>query len=72
MERIEVPEGTTYRNLKLKAGMLMTCDPSISSVRILVQKETNKICIEIKRFPQETIDKLELICYNKDTKTERE
>ena len=58
MERIEVPEGTKYRNLKQKAGMLMMCDPSISSVRVLVQKETNKMWIEITRFPQKTVDKL--------------
>ena len=52
MERIEVPDGTTYRNLKQKAGMLMICDPSISSVRVLVEKETNKMWVEITRFPQ--------------------
>ena len=61
MERIEVPEGTKYRNLKQKAGMLMMCDTSISSVRIVVQKDTHKMWLEITRFPQKVVDKLESV-----------
>ena len=61
MERIEVPDGTGYHNLKQKAGMLMMCDPSISSVRVVIQKDTHKMWIEITRFPQKVVDKLESV-----------
>lgn len=61
MERIEVPMGRGYQDAKRDAGMMMATDLSISSVRVLVQKETHKIWIEITRFPQKTVDKLKEI-----------
>ena len=61
MERIEIPQGRSYQDVKRDAGMMMISDLSISSVRVLVQKETNKMWIEITRFPQKTVDKLKEI-----------
>ena len=61
MERIEIPMGRSYQDAKRDAGMMMISDLSISSVRVLVQKETHKMWIEITRFPQKTIDKLKEI-----------
>lgn len=61
MEKIEVPMGRSYQDVKRDAGMIMISDLSISSVRVLVQKETHKMWIEVTRFPQKTVDKLEEI-----------
>ena len=61
MERIEIPQGRNYQDVKKEAGMMMISDLSISSVRVLVQKETHKMWIEITRFPQKTADKLKEI-----------
>lgn len=61
MERIEAPNGATYRSVKQKAGMLMMSDPSISSIRVIVRKDLQKMWIEITRFPQNTVDKLKSV-----------
>lgn len=61
MERIEVPMGRSYQDVKRDAGMMMISDLSISSVRVLVQKETHKMWIEVTRFPQKAINKLKEI-----------
>ena len=61
MEKIEVPQGRSYQDVKRDAGMMMISDLSISSVRVLVQKEANKMWVEVTRFPQKTIDKLKEI-----------
>ncbi|MBO5655040.1 MAG: hypothetical protein J6S32_03295 [Clostridia bacterium] len=58
MERIEVPSGMTYLQAKQNAGMLMMSDPLISSVRVLVEKGTCKMWVEVTKFPQKTVDKL--------------
>lgn len=58
MKRIELGKGTTYRQAKLNAASLMLHDDSVSSVRVLVEKETNKMWIEFTVFPQKTVDKL--------------
>ena len=58
MERIELPNGITYHEAKQNAGVMMLNDLSISSVRLLVEKQTHKMWIEITRFPQKTVDKL--------------
>ena len=58
MKRIELDEGTTYRQAKLNAATLMLHDDSVSSVRVVVEKATNKMWIEFTEFPQKTVDKL--------------
>ena len=58
MKRIELDKGTTYRQAKLNASALMLHDDSVSSVRVVVEKETNKMWIEFTEFPQKVVDKL--------------
>jgi hypothetical protein len=58
MKRIELDKGTTYRQAKLNAATLMLHDDSVSSVRVVVEKDTNKMWIEFTEFPQKTVDKL--------------
>jgi hypothetical protein len=58
MKRIELEKGTTYREAKLHAVALMLHDNKVNSVRVVVEKETNKIWIEFTEFPQKTVDKL--------------
>ena len=58
MERIELDKGTTYRQAKLNAATLMLHDDSVSSVRVVVEKDTNKMWIEFTEFPKKTVDKL--------------
>ena len=58
MKRIELDQGTTYHQAKLNAATLMLHDDSVSSVRVVVEKETNKIWIEFTEFPKKTVDKL--------------
>jgi hypothetical protein len=58
MERVALPKGTSYRQAKVYAGVMMTNDPSVSSVRVVVEKDTNKMWIEFTEFPQNTVDKL--------------
>ena len=58
MKRIELEQGTTYQVAKLNAATLMLHDPIVSSVRVLVEKDTHKIWIEYTEFPQKVVDKL--------------
>lgn len=58
MKRIELDKGITYHQAKLNAAALMLHDDKVSSVRVAVEKETNKMWIEFTEFPQKTIDKL--------------
>ena len=58
MKRIELEQGTTYRVAKLNAATLMLHDPSVSSVRVIVEKDTHKMWIEYTEFPQKVVDKL--------------
>ena len=58
MKRIELNKGTTYRQAKLNAATLMLHDDSVSSVRVVVEKDTNKMWIEFTEFPKKTVDKL--------------
>jgi hypothetical protein len=58
MKRIELDKGTTYHQAKLNAATLMLHDDSVSSVRVVVEKETNRMWIEFTEFPQKTVDKL--------------
>lgn len=61
MERIEAPMGRSYQEVKKDAGAMMANDLSISSIRVIVQKDLQKMWIEITRFPQKTVDKLESV-----------
>jgi hypothetical protein len=58
MKRIELPKGTTYRQAKLNGATLMLHDDSINSVRVVVEKETNRMWIEFTEFSKKTVDKL--------------
>ena len=58
MKRIELPIGVTYQVAKVNAAALMLHDPSISSVRVVVEKDTHQIIIECQLFPEKTVDKL--------------
>lgn len=58
MKRVELPKGTSYRQAKVYAGVMMTNDSSVNSVRVIVEKDTNKMWIEFTEFPQTTVDKL--------------
>ena len=58
MKRIELEQGTTYQVAKLNAATLMLHDPSVSSVRVVVEKDTHKMWIEYTEFPQKVVDKL--------------
>ena len=64
MKRIEVASNISYNEVKQMAGALMVQNPLISSVRVLVEKETHKKWIEYTEFSQKTLDKIGLICYN--------
>lgn len=58
MKRVELPKGTSYHQAKVYAGVMITNDPSVNSVRVVIEKETNKMWIEFTEFPQKTVDKL--------------
>ena len=58
MKRIELGKGTTYHQAKLNAAALMLHDDSVSSVRVIVEKDTHKMWIEYTEFPQKVVDKL--------------
>lgn len=58
MKRIELEQGTTYEVAKLNAATLMLHDLTVSSVRVLVEKDTHKMWIEYTQFPQKVVDKL--------------
>ena len=58
MKRIELEQGTTYQVAKLNAATLMLHDLSVSSVRVVVEKDTHKMWIEYTEFPQKVVDKL--------------
>ena len=62
MQRIEMPQGTSYLQAKRYAGNIMSTDTSASSVRVLVFKETKnepiRFAIEITNFPKHTVGQL--------------
>lgn len=58
MKRIELDKGTTYHQAKLNAATLMLHDDRVSSVRVIVEKETHRMWIEFTEFPKKTVDKL--------------
>ena len=58
MKRIELEQGTTYEKAKLNAATLMLHNPTVNSVRVVVEKDTHKMWIEYTEFPQKVVDKL--------------
>lgn len=58
MKRIELLIGVTYQVAKVNAAALMLHDPSISSVRVVVEKDTHKMWVEYTEFSQKVVDKL--------------
>ncbi len=58
MERVELPKGTTYLQAKVFAGAMMTNDPFVNFVQVVVEEDTHKIWIEFTEFPQKIVDKL--------------
>ena len=58
MKRIELEQGTTYKVAKLNAATLMLHDLTVSSVHVVVEKDTHKMWIEYTEFPQKIVDKL--------------
>lgn len=61
MERIEAPMGRSYQEVKKEAGTMMANDLSISSIRVIVRKDLQKMWIEITRFPKNVVDKLKSV-----------
>jgi hypothetical protein len=58
MKRIELDKGTTYYQAKLNAAALMLHNDKVNSVRVVIEKETNRMWIEFTEFPQKVIDKI--------------
>lgn len=58
MKRIEMPKGTTYLQAKEYASLLMKSTPAISSVRVMVTKDLEKVYIEITEYLPKVLDKL--------------
>ena len=58
MKRIELDKGTTYRQAKLNAASLILHDDTVDSVRVVVEKEANRMWIEFTELPKNTVDKL--------------
>jgi hypothetical protein len=57
MARIEIGKGIPYSEVKKMAGELMIQNPLVSSVRVIVEKDTLKMCIEYTEFPKKVLDK---------------
>jgi hypothetical protein len=58
MRTLTLPIGTTWKQARHTAGKIIAENPHINSVRIVVEKETNRMRIEFTVFPQKTVDKL--------------
>ena len=71
MPRIEIGQNISYLEVKKMAGELMIQNPLVSSVRVIVEKDTFKMCIEYTEFPKKMLDKLPNPCYNEFTKSRR-
>ena len=57
MKRIEIDKSVSYSEVKKMAGELMIQNPLVSSVRVLVEKDSFKMCIEYTEFPKKIVDK---------------
>lgn len=58
MPSIEIDKTIPYAEVKKMAGALMAQNPLVSSVRILIDKDTHQMRIEYTEFSKKTIDKL--------------
>ena len=59
MKKIEVDKSISYSEAKKMAGELMTQNPLVSSVRLLVEKDSFKMCIEYTEFSKKIVDKFQ-------------
>jgi hypothetical protein len=57
MPKIEIGQNISYLEVKKMAGELMIQNPLISSVRVTVEKDTLKMCIEYTEFSKKILDK---------------
>ena len=57
MPRIEIGQNISYPEVKKMAGELMIQNPLVSSVRVIVEKDTFKMYIEYTEFPKKMLDK---------------
>jgi hypothetical protein len=58
MPSIEIDKSIPYEEAKRMAGALMAQNPLVSSVRILIDKDTHQMRIEYTEFSKKTVDKL--------------
>ena len=58
MPKIEIGQGISYLEVKKMAGALMEQNPQVSSVRILIEKNTLKMWIEYTEFSKKVLDKM--------------
>lgn len=59
MKKIEIDKGISYSEVKKMAGELMIQNPLVSSVRVLVEKDSFKMCIEYIEFPKKIVDRFQ-------------
>ena len=59
MKKIEISKGVSYSEAKKMAGELIIQNPLVSSVRLLVEKDSFKMCIEYTEFSKKTVDKFQ-------------
>ena len=71
MPKIEIGQNIPYPEVKKMAGEVMIQNPLVSSVRVTVEKDTLKMCIEYTEFPKKVLDNLPNLCYNEFTKSRR-
>lgn len=58
MKRIKIDSSIPYGEVKIMAGNLMIQNPKISSVRVIVEKETFTKWIEYTEFSEKVLDKI--------------
>ena len=58
MRRIKIDSSIPYGEVKIMAGNLMMQNPKISSVRVIVEKETFTKWIEYTEFSEKVLDKI--------------
>jgi len=58
MKRIKIDSSIPYGEVKIMAGNLMMQNPKISSVRVIVEKETFTKWIEYTEFSEKVLDKI--------------
>lgn len=58
MKRIKIDSSIPYNEVKIMAGNLMVQNPKISSVRVIVEKETFTKWIEYTEFSEKVLDKI--------------